>query len=180
MPYCKSFDHTIPRFILNLDPFSPTTIKKNSNNLHAQTQPRLDKQYMIQRMGRTKHFTPMTDSYPLFLSWRRCLSYRNQSIDWTVFCMIETSITKELKLDGEVLPSWFGIYPKHLIMKILILMFFMARLGHIVGECLLMTCLGHVFGLKSKWKSNWNYMQTTWKLKLSEEEKKLIWKSLSN
>ena len=32
----------------------------------------------------------------------------------------------------------------------LIFNIFMARLGHIVGECLLMTCLGYVFGLKSK------------------------------
>ena len=36
---------------------------------------------------------------------------------------------------------------------------FKARLGHSIGESLLMTCLDQVVDLKSKWKSSGNYMK---------------------
>ena len=43
----------------------------------------------------------------------------------------------------------------------------MTLLGEGIGECLLMTRLGHFCSLKSKQKSNWNYVkiETTWKSK---------------
>ena len=44
----------------------------------------------------------------------------------------------------------------------------MARLASVIGESRI-ACLSHVFDLKSKWKSNWNYKQTTWKLKLHKK-----------
>ena len=43
----------------------------------------------------------------------------------------------------------------------------MARLGHGIGESLLIVCLGQVPGLKLKLKLNWNYIKIefTWKWK---------------
>ena len=43
---------------------------------------------------------------------------------------------------------------------------FKARLSHGIGAYLLMVCLGRVGNLKSKLKSNWNYI----KIKLYENE----------
>ena len=125
MPYCKSFDHTIPRFVLNLDPFSPKTIKKNSNNLHAPNNPDLTSNIPSTGWIGQRHFTTMTDSYPRFFSWRRSLSYRNQSIDWSVdwFLYDRELHYERVKTKWWNLPSWFGICPKHLIMKILFLIF---------------------------------------------------------
>ena len=43
----------------------------------------------------------------------------------------------------------------------------MVLLGHGIDNCLLMASLGHLGSLKSKGKSNWNYLEieTTWKWK---------------
>ena len=38
----------------------------------------------------------------------------------------------------------------------------MVLFDHVIGECLLMIRFGHVGSLKSKQKSNWNYMKS-WK-----------------
>ena len=39
-------------------------------------------------------------------------------------------------------------------MKVFILNVFRALFGHGIGESLVMACLGHAVGLKSRWKSN--------------------------
>ena len=102
-------------------------------------------------------FENINQTKSLTLSWQRSLSYRNQSIKLLCKSMDRFLYDRDLR---------------HKRVNI-----FMVRLGDGVGECLLMTQLGHLRTLKLKWNANWNYMKATWKSRPYENQN-IIWKHL--
>ena len=102
-------------------------------------------------------FENINQTKSLTLSWQRSLSYRNQSIELLFKSMDRFLNDRDLR---------------HKRVNI-----FMVRLGNSIGECLLMTQLGHLRTLKLKWNANWNYMKATWKSRPYENQN-MIWKHL--